>query len=87
MPAKLVSNKTLGKLQSPRIRLLNECAQPDAELENPLELFVPIVPAIIVADVVGGQEVIRGSLAPRRVGEHMVRGPGALDLATADVAS
>lgn len=58
-------------------------AGPDAELQDELELFGHVVPAVRVARPVSGQIVVHGVPAATDVGEHVISRPVGADLTAA----
>ena len=63
-------------------------AEPDAEFKDPLEFFGAVVPAVVIAQGVGGEVVVEGMSAAGGVGEYVVGFPvGAVDGAAAEVAA
>jgi hypothetical protein len=68
--------------------LLDLCARPDPEFENPLKLLSVVMPSIIVAERMRGKIIIYRVRSTSAVGQDMVRFPiVAVDGSAADVAT
>src|SRR5688572_8958234 len=77
-----------GGFHSDLLLVFNFGAQPDAELENPLELLRAVKPAVVVADGMSGQIVVQAVQAAGAMGEYVVRFPiRGVNEAAADVAT
>jgi len=85
LPDSLISQKSLGNLQSERRLALDLRAKPDAELENVLELLCGVVPAVVVAKSVSWQVVVCRVTAAAAVRKDMVGLPSAVNRSAANV--